>query len=276
MTQLYPSPRTRLRTPFLSALLLSAGLIAASRPAAASTTCFAAWSASATYTGGQTASLNGANYTANWWTQNQSPATNSGGSGSGQPWTANGACGSGGPPPPPPPPNNPPPPGATSHIFAPYVDMSLTVDENLVAMQQQAGFNAVTLAFLDSTNGWGGLGGTLPTDSLPNGNTVLNVVEALQKVGVQVILSFGGANGVEPAVNCTSASQLQALYQSVINRYNVKMLDFDIEGGAVSNQASITLRDQALVGLKNSNPGLVISYTLPVLPTGLIASGVIS
>jgi chitinase len=74
--------------------------------------------------------------------------------------------------------------------------------------------------------------------------------------------------------SCTSAAQLQAAYQSVITRYNVKMLDFDIEGGAVSNQAALTLRDQALKGLRAANAGLVISYTLPVLPTGLIASGV--
>jgi chitinase len=96
----------------------------------------------------------------------------------------------------------------------------------------------------------------------------------LQGAGVQVILSFGGANGTEPALNCTSASQLQALYQSVINRYHVTMLDFDIEGGATSNQTSITLRDQALIGLREANPSLVISYTLPVLPTGLINTGV--
>jgi chitinase len=156
--------------------------------------------------------------------------------------------------------------------------MSITADENLVSIQQQAGFNAVTLAFLIAPRGcsvgWGGLGGTLPTDTLANGTSILSVVQALQNAGVQVIISFGGANGTEPALNCTSGSQLQALYQSVIDRYNVKMLDFDIEGGAVSNQASITLRDQALVGLKATNPGLVISYTLPVLPTGLVSSGV--
>src|SRR3569832_2463324 len=49
------------------------------------------------YTAGMTASLNGINYTANFWTQGQSPATNNGGPGSGQPWTSNGSCsGSGG------------------------------------------------------------------------------------------------------------------------------------------------------------------------------------
>ena len=44
------------------------------------------------YTQGMTASVGGENYVANFWTQNQNPATNSGGAGSGEPWTATGAC----------------------------------------------------------------------------------------------------------------------------------------------------------------------------------------
>jgi chitodextrinase len=40
--------------------------------------CAAAWSASQVYTGGNQASENGTNYTANWWTQGNDPATNSG------------------------------------------------------------------------------------------------------------------------------------------------------------------------------------------------------
>jgi len=56
-------------------------------------------------------------------------------------------------------------------------------------------------------------------------------------------------------------------------KYGVKSLDFDIEGGTVSDQTSIHLRDQALVGLEAANPGLKVSYTLPVLPTGLVDSG---
>jgi chitinase len=54
--------------------------------------CAAAWSATAVYTAGMTASQNGENYVANFWTQNQSPATNNGGAGTGEPWTATGAC----------------------------------------------------------------------------------------------------------------------------------------------------------------------------------------
>src|SRR6185295_4937452 len=63
----------------------------------AAQTCAAPWSSTSVYTAGMTASLNGINYTANFWTQGQSPATNNGGAGSGQPWTSNGSCsGSGG------------------------------------------------------------------------------------------------------------------------------------------------------------------------------------
>lgn len=244
--------------------------------------CFTAWNASTAYTGGQTASYNSVNYTANWWTQGQNPASNSGGSGSGQPWTSDGGCagsggsggggGTGGG-------GNPPPVNPGAKLYAPYVDMSLTPDEQLLSMQQQSGIKGVTMAFLVAAGGgcqvgWGGLGGTLPTDNMSNGTSILTVVQGLQQAGVQVVISFGGATGTEPALACTSASQLQALYQSVIDRYKVNMLDFDIEGGAVSNQASITLRDQALKALKAANPGLVISYTLPVLPTGLVSTGV--
>jgi len=52
-------------------------------------TCNTAWSSSSVYTGGQTASYNGRNYTAKWWTQNERP-------GSSDVWADNGACGTGG------------------------------------------------------------------------------------------------------------------------------------------------------------------------------------
>jgi chitinase len=54
--------------------------------------CATAWSSTQVYTQGMTASVNGENYVANFWTQNQSPTTNSGGAGSGEPWTATGPC----------------------------------------------------------------------------------------------------------------------------------------------------------------------------------------
>lgn len=57
------------------------------------TACFAAWSGATAYNSGAQVSYNGVNYTAAYWTQGQNPGTNSGPSGSGQPWILNGACG---------------------------------------------------------------------------------------------------------------------------------------------------------------------------------------
>ena len=62
---------------------------------ASATTCAAAWSSTAIYTAGMTASENSINYVANWWTQGNDPATNNGGTGTGEPWTSQGACTSG-------------------------------------------------------------------------------------------------------------------------------------------------------------------------------------
>ncbi|QPF73379.1 PKD domain-containing protein [Roseateles sp. DAIF2] len=64
-------------SPPLTLLLMAAGLLS-SAAQAYDCTGLAEWSPSATYTAGQKAKQNNAAYQANWWTQNNSPATNSG------------------------------------------------------------------------------------------------------------------------------------------------------------------------------------------------------
>jgi len=320
-----------------------------------------------------TASFNGVNYTANFWTQNQNPSTNNGGAGSGAPWTATGICAPCSTVPAAPanlsassttacgtnlswsavtaPANctltgytvfrNGTSIGTTSgtsfsvsglsasttysfavaatdaagasgqsavisvttaagsctvssggHMFAPYIDMGLTVGEQLLTIQQQSGIKTFTLGFIVSggsgcTPVWGGNGATVANDTLANGTTMLSLVQGVRSAGGDVIISFGGAFGTELAANtaCATASQLQAAYQAVINKYSANsstpvMLDFDIEGGAVDSPVrsdgvnSVDLRNQVLNALVAANPGLKISLTLPVLPTGLIQSGV--
>jgi hypothetical protein len=165
---------------------------------------------------------------------------------------------------------------APTAVYAPYIDIGLPADANMVAIAQASGVKALTLAFIQSSGkdqiGWAGTG-TIANDALPNGSSILAQVQTLQAMGENVIISFGGAAGIDPAANSSSAKTLQAEYQSVIDRYHVTSLDFDIEGAEVADTASMKLRDQALVGLKAANPGLTISYTLPVLPTGLDSNG---
>jgi hypothetical protein len=165
--------------------------------------------------------------------------------------------------------------GNQTREFAPYTDMAMPQDANLAAISAASGIHNFTLAFVlasPSGIGWQGAG-TISDDTLANGTTILSQVQAIQAAGGDVTISFGGAAGQEAALTAMTAANLQAEYQSVIDRYHVHSLDFDIEGAAVADQRSLTLRDQALVGLKAANPGLNISFTLPVLPTGLTADG---
>ncbi|WP_369819595.1 carbohydrate-binding protein, partial [Actinoplanes sp. TFC3] len=61
--------------------------------ASAAVACASPWSATAVYTNGLTASQNGHNYSAKWWTQNESPATHSG---QWDVWSDQGTCSGGG------------------------------------------------------------------------------------------------------------------------------------------------------------------------------------
>jgi chitodextrinase len=171
-------------------------------------------------------------------------------------------------PPPPPPP--PPPPGGTAR-FAPYVDISLATGSQVATNAAAAGLPGVTLAFLvdgGCTAVWGGGLGSVSNATFPNGTTVKSAIDSLTAAGRQVIISWGGANG-SVLSSCGSATQAQAMYQSVFNAYpNISGQDFDIEGGVNTAVLATALR-----GLKTANPGKSISLTLPVLPIGLVAAG---
>ncbi len=161
------------------------------------------------------------------------------------------------------------------HMFSPYIDMAMSSAADLAGISSASGISSFTLAFVLASNqgiGWQGWG-SIDDDTLANGTTILQHVQDIQAAGGNITISFGGAAGTEAALAATSASQLQAQYQSVIDRYHIDSIDFDIEGAAMANQQSLVLRDQAIVGLQAANPGLKVSFTLPVLPTGLTADG---
>jgi hypothetical protein len=162
--------------------------------------------------------------------------------------------------------------------FAPYVDTSLFPPFSLVSTAQATGVKQFNLAFVVSgasasgntgascTPEWGGV-------TAIGADPVAAQLAALRAAGGDVRISFGGQAGSELAETCTSVSQLQAAYQQVISAYDVNKIDFDIEGAAVDNTAANARRDQALVALQKANPGLQVSLTLPVLPSGLTSDG---
>ena len=155
-----------------------------------------------------------------------------------------------------------------SRVFAPYMDITLSASYSVSGLATTLGQKYFVLAFVLSrgacTPSWGSVS--------------LTDINNLRAQGGDVMPAFGGANGIELAQSCTTVESLQAQYQSFIDRYNFTALDFDIEGAAVSETASVTRRNQAIAGLQataaRAGKPLRISYTLPVWPSGLTPAGV--
>jgi hypothetical protein len=167
------------------------------------------------------------------------------------------------------------------NVFAPYVDVLLYPPTDIVRISNSNRIQHFTLAFIiaDKT-GKPSWGGSVP---LSNNHFATQITQIRAKGG-DVLVSFGGAIGSaflykliignELGTVITNIQDLTAAYQSVIDQYQLTFVDFDIEGAAVMNTASIDRRNQAIAALKAQNPNLRVSYTLAVLPSGLPASGV--
>jgi chitinase len=161
-------------------------------------------------------------------------------------------------------------PLATGFGVAPYVDMTNNQEPMLNAAISSGGLKAFTAAFVIGSGCTAIWGDTLP---ITNDPTVSGDISSAQSAGAQVIVSFGGAGGVELAQSCTNTASLQAAYQSVINQYHLTHVDFDVEGAAIADPTSINRRFAAIKGLESANSGLIVSMTVPVLPSGLDGNG---
>jgi hypothetical protein len=159
---------------------------------------------------------------------------------------------------------------ATGFGVAPYVDMTNNQEPMLNSAVASGGLKAFTAAFVISSGCTPIWGDTLPVTNDP---TVTSDINSAEAAGAQLIVSFGGEGGVELAQGCTNQASLTAAYQSVINTLHPTRIDFDVEGAAIADPTSINLRFHAIAALEAANPGLIVSVTIPVLPTGPDGNG---
>ena len=152
---------------------------------------------------------------------------------------------------------------------APYVDMGAWPTPVLTDMATNGNLKSFTMAFVTASNCHAMWFNAFD----PRTAWSRDQVDAIRARGGDVKISFGGASGIELAQACTTVDSLVAEYQAVVTAYSLRYVDFDIEGSAVAEPASVARRSQALARLQTANPGLRISLTLPVLPEGLTADG---
>jgi chitinase len=156
-------------------------------------------------------------------------------------------------------------PSYPAHYAAPYLQIGGSDTGDMAADYAATGLKYYSLAFLIPKSGctpeW--------EDDGSGVGAFASQISQIQGDGGNVIISFGGADGGELAQTCTSVSSLTAAYLNVVNTYGVNRLDFDIEGGVLSDTASTARRDQALAALQAEDPSVQIDFTLAVNPDGL-------
>jgi hypothetical protein len=153
-----------------------------------------------------------------------------------------------------------------ARVFAPYMYLGTGDHFRLTQCYDECGQKYYTLAFIIADKkGDPAWFGQIPMSR----NYYADQIKEIRARGGDVIVSFGGADGKEPALVETNVARLEAEYQSVIDQYKFTWLDFDIEGKALENQKANERRNTALAELQAKNPGLIISYTLPVDPKGI-------
>jgi chitinase len=156
-------------------------------------------------------------------------------------------------------------PAFPAHFAAPYLQIDPSDAGDMAADMAATGLKYYTLAFLIPQSG-------CTPEWEDDGNSVgafNSEISSLQAAGGNVMISFGGESGGELAETCTSVSSLTAAYLNVVNTTGVTRLDFDIEGGVLSDTSATSLRDQALAALQAEDPSVQVDFTLAVAPNGL-------
>jgi hypothetical protein len=161
--------------------------------------------------------------------------------------------------------------------FAPYVDMADYPPPTLSDFRTGGGVEHVSLGFVTAEGGtackptWGGY-----SEYAASGKDAyqLDQVKSFQQAGGDVVVSFGGQAGTELATVCKSVGALSAAYRKAISAYHADHVDFDVEGATIADRVANTRRAKAIAKLqRGKGRKLFVSYTLPVLPSGLDDAG---
>ncbi|MDD5277930.1 MAG: chitinase [Methylovulum sp.] len=171
---------------------------------------------------------------------------------------------------------------AAAPVYAPYVDMTLWPTPNVDQIGVRQGISQFTLAFIVTGSGncvpsWGGVQDVeagLTSDLL---TAIASSIDKFRTNHGEIAISFGGANGLPLAQSCTSVDGLVNAYQSVIDTYDLTHIDFDIEGSAQQDSASIERNFHAVKRLQQQataqGKALHVSLTLPTMESGLTQDG---
>ncbi|MFK4100970.1 chitinase [Streptomyces sp. NPDC019531] len=146
--------------------------------------------------------------------------------------------------------------------YAPYVSATEASDNDSAGSPSVYNLAFVIADGSACTPSWNGT-------SAIGDSTVNSRISALKEDGAEVRVSFGGASGKELAETCTTAAKLAAAYGAALDAAGSSLADFDIEGDTLTDSDSVELRSEAIALLQKERSDLAVSFTLPVMPSGI-------
>ncbi|MFN3217400.1 MAG: chitinase [Acidimicrobiales bacterium] len=155
--------------------------------------------------------------------------------------------------------------------FAPYVDATLTpllhFEDPLEQPSREVILGFVVSDLADPCRpSWGTF---YDLDAAGRALDLDRRIVRFREAGGDVAVSFGGALNQELAVGCTDPRELVEAYGSVIDRYDLDVVDFDIEGPALLDEEAHLRRAEAIAALQAEYPDLEVWFTVPIAPSGL-------
>ncbi|GIM91422.1 chitinase [Paractinoplanes toevensis] len=244
----------------VAALAAGGAAVYFSGTAGAAAACAPAWSSTQVYVGGNSASQSGHNYTAKWWTQNESPATHSG---QWDVWADNGVCGGTTPTTPPTtptttppttspttsPPTTVPPSNGTlpKHFLTGYWQNFYNGAAALKLASVPTNYDLVAVAFADATGTPGAVTFNLDPGlaAQVGGYTDAQFkadIATLHSRGKKVIISVGGEKGTVSVADSTAATNFANSVYSLMTTYGFDGVDIDLENGLNSTYMASALR----------------------------------
>ncbi|MEU0643137.1 chitinase [Streptomyces umbrinus] len=151
---------------------------------------------------------------------------------------------------------------ASATTYAPYVSATTASDNDSAGSPATYNLAFVIAGGSSCTPKWNGT--TAIGDS-----AVKSRISALTESGGAVRVSFGGASGKELASTCDTASELAEAYGAALDAAGATEADFDIEGKQLTDSDSVALRSEAIALLQKERSDLAVTFTLPVMPSGL-------
>ncbi|TFC88911.1 glycosyl hydrolase family 18 [Cryobacterium sp. TmT2-59] len=163
--------------------------------------------------------------------------------------------------------------------FAGYTDVTATPTFNFETPASNAGRDVVLSFIVAATDApcvptWG------TAFTLDEASESLDLDRRLartEKLGGQVVVSFGGLRNDELSTVCTDPGNLVDAYAAVVDRYQVTTIDLDIEAENLSDTAAGLRRATAIKTLqeqrRKDGKDLAVWLTLPVAPAGMTEQG---